>query len=265
MGRYPRAQQESYELLLRDGAGSILRVKHGPRHRLLQRPYAPATSILLLRHPKWVYGITTIPIILLTDLHYSVSRLGGPNFSSLPINRGVCPFISTARDGQAQHRIQAGPHYYPNRFQTPNAGKIPHGKGQNYATSDAVAAENAKVDPESMTFAPHKVEGIRAKQRPPKFADDYTQAQLFYNSLSKVEQTHMAEAFAFELGHCDSRQVQETMIERFNEMDHDFAVTIAKSFDYEVGQPEHPNHGKKTTGQQPISMLVSFALLPSGA
>lgn len=48
------------------------------------------------------------------------------------------------------------------------------------------------------------------------------------------------------------------MIDRFNEMDHDFAVTIAKSFDYEVGEPKHPNHGKKTTGQQPISMLVSI-------
>lgn len=138
---------------------------------------------------------------LLSSLANPRATQGGPNFSSLPINRGVCPFISTARDGQAQHRIQAGPHYYPNRFQTPNAGKVPHGKGQNYATSDAATAENTKIDPESMTFAPYKVEGVRGRQRPAKFADDYSQAQLFYNSLSKVEQQHMVDAFAFELGH----------------------------------------------------------------
>jgi hypothetical protein len=51
------------------------------------------------------------------------------------------------------------------------------------------------------------------------------------------------------------------MIDRFNEMDHDFAVTIAKSFDYDVGEPKHPNHGKMTNGQQPISMLVSLLRL----
>jgi catalase len=90
---------------------------------------------------------------------------GGPNFSSLPINRSVCPFISTARDGIAQHRIPAGPHYYPNRFETPNAG-TKHGEGQNYATSEEALKQATKVNPDVLTFAPYKVEGIRAKQRP---------------------------------------------------------------------------------------------------
>lgn len=56
---------------------------------------------------------------------------------------------------------------------------------------------------------------------------------------------------------CDSREVQEKMVARFNEMDHDFALKIAEGFDISVGEPEHPNLGKKTDGQQPISMLVS--------
>ncbi|ORY88187.1 hypothetical protein BCR35DRAFT_330063 [Leucosporidium creatinivorum] len=33
-----------------------------------------------------------------------LSRLGGPNFSSLPINRGVYPFTSTIRNGHSQDR-----------------------------------------------------------------------------------------------------------------------------------------------------------------
>lgn len=59
------------------------------------------------------------PMLQLRNFSYfdtQLSRLGGPNFSDIPINRGRCPFISTARDGfGSTHRIQAGPHYYPNR------------------------------------------------------------------------------------------------------------------------------------------------------
>ncbi|GAA5883262.1 hypothetical protein JCM8547_005600, partial [Rhodosporidiobolus lusitaniae] len=91
-----------------------------------ERPHAPA--------PYFSYHDTQI------------SRLDGVNFPQLPINRSVCPFISTIRDGQHQGRIPAGPHYYPNRFETPNSA-FSHGKGQNFATSEAAVAEATKPSP----------------------------------------------------------------------------------------------------------------------
>ncbi|GAA5902707.1 uncharacterized protein JCM6883_007214 [Sporobolomyces salmoneus] len=176
------------------------------------------------------------PMLQLRNFSYhdtQISRLGGVNFPSLPINRSVCPFISTIRDGQHQHRIPAGPHYYPNRFETPNQAS-PHGKGQNWLGGAKTAAELTATKPGALTFAPYKLEGVRGRLRPERFNEHVSHAQLFWNSLSKVEQQH---------------------IMRWNEVDHDFAVAVAEAFDIEVPQPEKPNPGKKTEGEQPFSFL----------
>jgi len=229
-----------------------------------------------------------------------LSRLGGPNFSSLPINRSVCPFISTIRDGHSQHRIPAGtsplfspssggrrtrrapsraggvvlskvraltlppssplllsratgPNYYPNRHQTPNTA-TPHGKGQNYE-GEAQTADNLKPKEGVQTVAPYKVEGTRGRIRPARFNNHYEQAQLFWNSMSKVEQQHIIEAAQFELGRCDDRDVQIRNIMRWNDVDHDLAVAVAEAFDIDVPEPKIKNHGRKTDGQSPFSML----------
>ncbi|GAA5838045.1 hypothetical protein JCM11251_006833 [Rhodosporidiobolus azoricus] len=197
------------------------------------------------------------PMLQLRNFSYhdtQISRLGGVNFPSLPINRSVCPFISTIRDGQHQHRIPAGPHYYPNRFETPNAA-TPHGKGQNYATDDAAIAQHTTVKEGHLTFAPYKVEGVRGRLRPKRFDEHYSHAQLFWNSMSKVEQEHIIAAAIFELGRCDDREVQRRNILRWNNVDHQLALAVAEAFDIDVPEPEIKNHGKKTTGQNPLSLL----------
>ena len=142
------------------------------------------------------------PMLQLRNFSYfdtQISRLGGVNFNALPINRSVCPFISTIRDGQHQPRIMAGPHYYPNRFETPNAA-TPHGKGQNYAHDEAAVAKATEVKEGHLTFAPYKVEGVRGRLRPARFDNHYSQAQLFWNSLDPIEQQHIIDAAIFELG-----------------------------------------------------------------
>ncbi|GJN93045.1 hypothetical protein Rhopal_006090-T1 [Rhodotorula paludigena] len=197
------------------------------------------------------------PMLQLRNFSYhdtQISRLGSVNFPSLPINRSVCPFISTIRDGQHQHRIPAGPHYYPNRFETPNVA-TPHGKGQNYATDDAAIASHTAVKEGHLTFAPYKVEGVRGRLRPKRFAEHHNQAQLFWNSMSEVEQQHIIEAAIFELGRCDDREVQRRNILRWNDVDHNLALAVASAFDIEVPEPKVQNHGKKTDGQNSLSLL----------
>ncbi|KAK4057357.1 catalase 1 [Microbotryomycetes sp. JL221] len=200
------------------------------------------------------------PMLQLRNFSYfdtQISRLGGVNFNQLPINRGVCPFISTARDGQHAHQIRAGPNYHPNRFSVPTDASKEYGKGQNYATDEQTVQEFTKINPNGVTYSTYDVKGKRAKQRPPKFAETVAQAQLFYNSQSDVEKQHMIEALQFELGHCDDRGVQERMINRFNEMDHNFAKQVGEAFDIMPGEPKHPNNGRKSTGQLPMSMQDS--------
>lgn len=197
------------------------------------------------------------PMLQMRNFSYhdtQISRLGGVNFSSLPINRSVCPFISTIRDGQHQHRISAGVHYYPNRFQTPNTAQ-PHGEGQNFADDDAAVAKHTAVKEGHLTFAPYQVEGTRGRLRPKRFNEHYSHAQLFWNSISKVEQQHIIEAAIFELGRCDDRGVQERNIMRWNNVDHELALAVAEAFDIDVPEPTIKNHGKKTNGTQPLSLL----------
>ncbi|BGP19370.1 hypothetical protein JCM10213_000998 [Rhodosporidiobolus nylandii] len=198
------------------------------------------------------------PMLQLRNFSYhdtQISRLGGVNFPSLPINRSVCPFISTIRDGQHQHRIPAGPHYFPNRFQVPTQGSAEHGHGQNYATDDAAVAQHTQVKEGSLTFAPYEVSGTRGRLRPARFNEHYSHAQLFWNSISDVEQQHIIEAAIFELGRCDDREVQRRNILRWNNVDHKLALAVAEAFDIDVPEPEIKNHGKKTNGTQPLSLL----------
>ncbi|BGO94883.1 hypothetical protein NBRC10512_007170 [Rhodotorula toruloides] len=197
------------------------------------------------------------PMLQLRNFSYfdtQISRLGGVNFNELPINRSVCPFISTIRDGQHQERIFAGPNYYPNRFQTPNAG-TEHGKGQNYAHNEAAIAEATKPKEGFLTPAPYKVEGTRGRLRPARFDNHYSQAQLFWNSMSDVEKEHIIEAAIFELGRCDDREIQRRNILRWNNVDHNLALAVASAFDIDVPEPEIKNHGKKTDGENSLSLL----------
>ncbi|MGG7105006.1 catalase-related domain-containing protein [Rhodococcus sp. 24CO] len=47
---------------------------------------------------------------------------------------------------------------------------------------------------------PEVVLGRKVRQAPATFDDHFSQACLFYRSLSPIEQVHVAEAYTFELG-----------------------------------------------------------------
>lgn len=73
--------------------------------------------------------------------------------------------------------------------------------------------------------------------------------------MSDTEKVHIVEAAKFELGRCDDRDVQKRNIMRWNNVDHQLALSVAEAFDIEVPEPEIQNHGRKTNGQNPFSML----------
>jgi catalase len=78
---------------------------------------------------------------------------------------------------------------------------------------------------------------------------------LFWNSLSETEHEHIISAAIFELGRCDDPIIQERNILRWNNVSHELALAVAAAFDIEVPEPEIKNHGKKTNGIQPFSLL----------
>lgn len=105
---------------------------------------------------------------------------------------------------------------------------------------------------------PHPVSGVKERVRGPKFAEHWSQAQLFYNSLSEVEKLHLTNAISFELDHCDDPQVYTTAIERLNDVDHELTKKVAQMVGaHAPAKPGRPNHGKKA------SRISQFDFMPS--
>jgi len=138
-----------------------------------------------------------------------ISRLGGANFHEIPINAPVAQAHNNQRDGmhrQAIHRGRVA--YEPNSL----AGGCPFQAGQAGFVSYA-----PPTDPE-----PSKVRG-----NPEKFADHYTQATLFWNSQTPIEQAHIANAFIFELTRVEVPAIRERMVAGLLHVDHTLAEAVA--------------------------------------
>jgi catalase len=71
------------------------------------------------------------------------------------------------------------------------------------------------------------VEPAKLRGKPEKFADHYTQAQLFYRSQSAVEQAHIARAFRFELTRVQTQAVRERMVAMVRNVDEALAAEVA--------------------------------------
>ncbi|MEP7022263.1 MAG: catalase [Actinomycetota bacterium] len=138
--------------------------------------------------------VTNDPLMqarLFSYLDTQLTRLGGPNFAQLPINRPHCPVNDMLRDGMHQTAIHTGvAPYRPNSI----AGGEPLPAG---------ADEGGYVQ------TPRLIEGPAVRANPASFDDHFSQATLFYRSLTSPEQAHIAEAFTFELGKCYEQVIKE--------------------------------------------------------
>lgn len=160
-----------------------------------------------------------------TQLH----RLGSPNFVHLPINRPVCPFSNNNQDGRMQMEIK-----------TSRVNYSPNSLGDNLP---------APVSEEEGGFVhfPERVEGHKVRERSPSFADHFSQATLFWNSLSAIEKDHLVKAAHFELGKVTDKSVKQRMLDRFNQVDGELAKRVAQGLGMPAPtEPATPNHGKQS-------------------
>ncbi|GGB39411.1 catalase [Fictibacillus barbaricus] len=142
-----------------------------------------------------------------------LSRLGGPNFHELPINRPVCPFHNNQRDGISRHTI--------------NKGQVSYHK-------NSLAANTPSPTPEEEGGYVHyqeKVEGRKIRSRSESFKDHFSQATLFWNSMSKPEKEHLKKAFSFELGKVKSKSVQQQVVDMFANVSLELATAFAEAID----------------------------------
>ncbi|AXI80567.1 catalase [Peterkaempfera bronchialis] len=170
-------------------------------------------------------------------------RLGGPNFSQLPVNRPVAEVSSNHRDGYGQQVIQSGTSYFPNSL----GGGCP-----------AHAGAGADLAAGVFTHYQRRVDGDAIRRRSDSFQDHYSQATLFWNSMSDWERQHIVAAFRFELGKVENVPVRERMVENLNHVDHGLATAVAEGIG--VTPPAKPAGG----GHNAASPALSQANLLAG-
>lgn len=165
-----------------------------------------------------------------------LSRLGGPNFHEIPINAPVAQVHNNQRDGlhrQAIHRGRVS--YEPNSL----AGGCPFQAGAAQGFVSVAARLRAKD------------EQAKVRGKPELFADHYTQARLFYESQTPVEQAHIAAAFRFELSKVTVPAIRERMVASLRNASEALAQQLAR----QLGMPEVPQ-ALPLALQQPVKPEV---------
>lgn len=168
---------------------------------------------------------------LFSYLDTQLLRLGGPNFTEIPINRALCPFHNNQRNGFSRQRIDVGQvSYHKNSLanNTPSTSTAKEGGYVHYA---------------------EKVEGKVIKAQSESFNDHFSQARLFWNSMTPPEKQHIIDAFNFEVGKVESKNVRQQVVDMFVNVDKEMATTIADN----IGV-------NKPTGEQSSVTAVSPAL-----
>ncbi|MEO7975611.1 catalase [Flavobacterium sp.] len=156
-----------------------------------------------------------------------LSRLGGPNFHEIPINRSVAPVHNNQRDGHMRQEINVGRvSYHPNSL----GGGCPY---QAKIAEGGFSSFNERVDA-------HKV-----RERSESFADHFGQAKLFFNSQTDVEKSHIVKALRFELGKVETTAIRIRMLGLLSQVDTQLAEKVAVGLGAKVPSVlETPvNHG----------------------
>jgi catalase len=104
-------------------------------------------------------------------------------------------------------------------------------------------------------------EGEKLRIRPESFADHYTQARLFYRSMTKPEQRHIVGGFAFELSKVTTVAIRKRMLGRLELVDADLARQVAVALGME-GQAEKLKPAQPVRDMKPSPALSQVAKAP---
>jgi len=132
---------------------------------------------------------------LFSYIDTQITRLGGPNFHELPINRPLCPVHNNQRDGfMRQTIVQGKESYQPNSV----SGGCP------FLAGDANAYHHFP--------APAEDGAVKNRIRARTFADHFSQANLFWRSQSDVEKKQIIDAYTFELSKVFSPDIRARVV-----------------------------------------------------
>ena len=167
--------------------------------------------------------VTNDPLMqarLFSYLDTQITRLGGPNWSQLPINRPHADVNDMLRDGQHQSAVHAGAApYHPNSLD----GGCPFHAG---------AGDARYVDlPVAVS------EGRHERALPASYDDHFSQPRLFWRSMSPVEQEHIINAYSFELAKVFEQSVKERQLRALANIDARLCSEVATAVGLPAPEP----------------------------
>src|ERR1700728_4191799 len=183
--------------------------------------------------------VTNDPLLqarLFSYLDTQLTRLGGPNFTQLPVNRPHAAVNDMLRDGMHQTAVPAGlAPYQPNSID--DGEPLP-----------------APADEGGYVQVPRPIEGTAVRASPASFDDHFSQPAMFYRSLTPLEQAHIVEAFTFELGKCFEQSIKERELQVLAQVDTDLCAQIAAG----LGLPAPDGHPAADAALSPaLSQVVT--------
>lgn len=137
-----------------------------------------------------------------------ISRLGGPNFHEIPINKSILEITNNQRDGMHRMQVNKGKaHYHPNSI----GGGCPF---QAMMKEGGFHSFNERVD------------SSKIRKRSQSFFDHFSQPALFYNSMTPHEKRHIQNAFSFELGKVKLVPIRQRVVNMLLEVSVELATIV---------------------------------------
>ena len=177
-------------------------------------------------------------------LDTQLSRLGGPNFHEIPINRPQCPFHNNQQDGM--HRMTINPshaQYEPNSIE--NNGPL-----------------ETPVENGGFASYPERIDGVKRRVRSESFKDHFSQATLFWKSMTPPEQDHIVSAFTFELSKLERPGIRERMVANLAQIDATLVSRVARNLN--MPAPSGGNGKPKTNGKKTIASSPALSIVAQG-
>ncbi len=143
-----------------------------------------------------------------------VYRLGGPNFQNIPINMPLNPRINHQQDGFHTSEIKVNNVNYKLNLRNDNMPETDLNNGYD--------------------FPKENIAGKMTRGRVKRFLDYFSQAKLYFDSLSKLEQEHLIDAIKFELSKVKSPDVRKEVISTLNEVSSDISKELSDYFNIEI-------------------------------
>ncbi|WP_435771113.1 catalase [Nocardioides sp. SYSU DS0651] len=175
--------------------------------------------------------VTDDPLLqtrLFSYVDTQLSRLGGPNYNQLPINRPHAPVNDMFRDGFHQHAVHSGvAPYKPNSLD----GGCPFAAGADLGDEEARAFVEAAV---------RVTESTKVRAQPASYDDHFSQTRQFWLSMTAVEREHIVRAYTFELGRCYEQAVKERQLQCLANIDPVLCEQVALGLGLPAPEPTVP-------------------------